>query len=122
VVTTRTDRETAAVMAAADIFVLPSLFEGTPLTLIEAMWSALPIVTTATAGMRDVVRDEHNGLLTAPGDVESLVRSLEKLTSDPGLCRALGTAAHKTAATYFTWSRTADAFESAYRAARAAHV
>ena len=109
-------------MAAADIFVLPSLFEGTPLTLIEAMWSALPIVTTATAGMRDVVRDEHNGLLTAPGDVESLVRSLEKLTSDAGLCRALGTAAHKTAATHFTWSRTADAFESAYRAARATHV
>ena len=122
VVTTRTDRETAAVMAAADIFVLPSLFEGTPLTLIEAMWSALPIVTTATAGMRDVVREAHNGLLTAPGDVESLVRSLEKLASDPGLCRALGTAAHKTAATHFTWSRTADAFESAYRAARAAHV
>jgi glycosyltransferase involved in cell wall biosynthesis len=121
VVTARNDRETAAAMAASDIFVLPSLFEGTPLTLIEAMWSALPVVTTATAGMRDVVRDEHNGLLTAPGDVESLTRSLARLATDPSLCRELGTAAHKTATAHFTWSRTADAFESAYRAARACH-
>jgi glycosyltransferase involved in cell wall biosynthesis len=121
VVTARTDRETAAALAASDIFVLPSLFEGTPLTLIEAMWSALPIVTTATAGMRDVVRDGQNGLLIAPGDVDSLTRTLERVASDPALCRALGSTAHKTATAHFTWSRTADAFESAYRAARARH-
>ena len=60
------------------------------MTLIEAMWSALPIVTTATAGMKDVVRDEHNGLLTAPGDVESLVRNLEKLTRDPRIAPGIG--------------------------------
>ena len=121
VVTARTDRETADAMAAADIFVLPSLFEGTPLTLIEAMWSAMPIVTTATAGMRDVVRDGHNGLLAVAGSVDSLVQSLEKLLAAPTLCRALGNVAHKTAASQFTWSRTADAFESAYRAAQASH-
>jgi glycosyltransferase involved in cell wall biosynthesis len=121
VVNARTDREIAAAMAAADIFVLPSLFEGTPLTLIEAMWSALPVVTTATAGMRDVVRDRHNGLLTAPGSVDSLVHALERLLAAPALCRALGTAAHQTAAARFTWSRTAEAFESAYRAAQASH-
>jgi glycosyltransferase involved in cell wall biosynthesis len=121
VVTARTDRETAAALAAADIFVLPSLFEGTPLTLIEAMWSALPVVTTATAGMCDVVRDGHNGLLTVPGDTASLVRTIEQLLGNPALCRSLGTIAHKTAAAHFTWSRTADAFESAYRAAQASH-
>ena len=121
VIAAQTDRETAAAMAASDIFVLPSLFEGTPLTLIEAMWSALPIVTTATAGMRDVVRHEHNGLLTAPGDVEALTRSLDRLAGDAGLCRTLGHAAHDTATAHFTWSRTAEAFESAYRAARACH-
>ena len=121
VVTARTDRESAAAFAASDIFVLPSLFEGTPLTLIEAMWSALPIVTTATAGMRDVVRDGQNGLLIAPGDVDSLTRTLDKVAGDPALCRALGSTAHKTATAHFTWSRTADAFESAYRAARSRH-
>jgi glycosyltransferase involved in cell wall biosynthesis len=122
VLTARTDRETAAAMAASDLFVLPSLFEGTPLTLIEAMWSALPVVTTATAGMRDVVRDGCNGLLTVPADVDSLTSSLEKLAKNPTLCRNLGTAAHKTATAHFTWRRTAEAFEAAYRAARASHA
>jgi glycosyltransferase involved in cell wall biosynthesis len=121
VISARTDRETAAAMAASDVFVLPSLFEGTPLTLIEAMWSALPIVTTATAGMRDVVQHGRNGLLTAPGDVEALLRTLQALAGDSPMCRQLGAAAHRTAIAHFTWSRTADAFESAYRAACASH-
>ena len=118
VISARSDRETAAAMAAADVFVLPSLFEGTPLTLIEAMWSGLPVVTTATAGMKDVVRHDEHGLLVQPGDVASLTRAIETLAKDPDLCRRLGAAAHAAAATDYTWRRTADAFESAYRAAR----
>ena len=48
----------AAAFAAADLFLLPSLFEGTPLTLMQAMMSGLPIVTTATCGMKDVLVDQ----------------------------------------------------------------
>lgn len=116
------DRETAAAMADADIFVLPSLFEGTPLTLIEAMWSGLPVVTTATAGMQDVVRHERNGLLVRPGDAESLTDAIERLASDPALCRRLGVAAHATAVEQYTWRRTAESFERAYRAAIHRHA
>ena len=112
------DREIAAAMAAADIFVLPSLFEGTPLTLIEAMWSGLPIVTSATAGMRDVIGDEVEGLLVPPGDASALARALSRLVHAPALRRQLGTTAHATAARSYTWRRTAEVFESAYRAAR----
>jgi glycosyltransferase involved in cell wall biosynthesis len=119
VVTARNDRETAATMAAADIFVLPSLFEGTPLTLIEAMWSGLPVVTTGTAGMRDVIEHEKNGLLVPPGDAESLARAIERLSADGTLRRRLGAAAHTAAAEHYTWKRTAESFESAYRAAKA---
>ena len=49
--------------AANDVFLLPSLFEGTPLTLIEAMAAGLPVVTTATCGMLDTIRDGENGRL-----------------------------------------------------------
>jgi glycosyltransferase involved in cell wall biosynthesis len=119
VITAQDDRETADAMAASDIFVLPSLFEGTPLTLIEAMWSGLPIVTTATAGMKDVVRPDVDGLLVRPDDVESLAGAIEKLSKDNDLCRRLGVAAHATAVEHFTWRRTAESFESAYRAAKA---
>lgn len=118
VINARNDRETAEALAAADIFVLPSLFEGTPLTLIEAMWSGLPVVTTATAGMKDVVRHDQNGLLVQPGSVESLVSGIDRLFRDGDLRRRLGAAAHKTAVEHYTWRHTAASFETAYRAAK----
>ena len=52
----------AQAFADADVFLLPSLFEGTPLTLVQAMMSGLPIVTTNTCGMKDVIADGVNGL------------------------------------------------------------
>jgi glycosyltransferase involved in cell wall biosynthesis len=118
VLSARSDRETAAVMAEADIFVLPSLFEGTPLTLIEAMRSGLPVVTTATAGMKDVVRPDQNGLLVPPGDVDGLTSAIDRLTREDGLRRRLGVAAHAVAVEHYTWRRTAESFEAAYRAAK----
>lgn len=121
VIATRSDSETAAAMAAADIFVLPSLFEGTPLTLIEAMWSGLPVVSTATAGMKDVVRHDLNGLLVPSGDVEALTQAISDLARDPGRCRELGASAHATAVEQYTWARTAASFEAAYLAAKARH-
>ena len=115
------DARMADAMGGADIFVLPSLFEGTPLTLVEAMWSGLPIVTTATAGMRDIVSHEVTGLLVEPADSPALERALERLAGDSGLRRALGTRAHGIASSRYTWSHTAAAFATAYRAARVRH-
>ena len=115
------DAEMAQAMADADVFVLPSLFEGTPLTLVEAMWSGLPVVTTATAGMRDVVAHERTGLLVPPADPVALERTLEHVTGDAALRRALGGAAHRVASDRYTWEHTAASFEAAYRAARRRH-
>jgi glycosyltransferase involved in cell wall biosynthesis len=76
---------TATALANADIFVLPSVFEGTPLTLIEAMWSGLPVVTTATCGMKDVIQNERNGLLVSPRDPAGLETALDRLLRAPDL-------------------------------------
>jgi glycosyltransferase involved in cell wall biosynthesis len=108
----------ARAMAAADLFVLPSLFEGTPLTLIEAMWSGLPIVTTRTAGMQDVISHEHTGLLVPPADGRALADAIARLADDRQLRRALGSEAHRVASARYTWQETAATFENAYRAAR----
>jgi glycosyltransferase involved in cell wall biosynthesis len=115
------DAEIAAAMRDADIFVLPSLFEGTPLTLIEAMWSGLPVVTTATAGMKDVVSDQHSGLLVPPGDAGALAAAIGQLTSDAALRRRLGSEAHAVAQREYTWDNAAATFASAYQSARAGH-
>jgi glycosyltransferase involved in cell wall biosynthesis len=102
-----TESETAAAFAAADIFVLPSLFEGTPLTLVEAMAAGLPVVTTATCGMRDVVRDGENGLLVPLRSPSSIVAAVERLFGDESLRARLGTAARAEAAERYTWERVA---------------
>jgi len=76
---TTAEADTAAAYAAADLYVLPSLFEGTPLTLMEAMMSGLPIVTTATCGMKDVIEPDRTGLLVPLRAPDAVVASLERL-------------------------------------------
>ena len=83
----------AAAFAAADLFLLPSLFEGTPLTLMQAMMSGLPIVTTATCGMKDVIADQQTGLLVPIRSPESLVSAIDTLRADQSLRARLGQAA-----------------------------
>ena len=116
------DAEMAAAMAAADVFVLPSVFEGTPLTLVEAMWSGLPIVTTDTAGMRDVIVHERTGLLVPAADSAALEAAVLRLVGDRDRRQRLGAAAHAIASTRYTWNNTAAAFEAAYRKACGRHV
>jgi glycosyltransferase involved in cell wall biosynthesis len=104
----------AAVLEEADIFLLPSLFEGTPLTLIEAMWSGLPIVTTAVCGMKDVIVDGVNGLLTPPRRPEELVAALRKLLDDEASRRNLGQAAQRDAQAHYRWKDAACVAIAAY--------
>jgi glycosyltransferase involved in cell wall biosynthesis len=112
---TTTEEDTAAVYAAADAFVLPSLFEGTPQVLIEAMASGLPVVTTATCGMKDVIRDGDNGLLVPIRSPAAVAFAVERLLADPGLRARLGRAAHRDAVANYTWDRVAVPVVGAYR-------
>jgi glycosyltransferase involved in cell wall biosynthesis len=114
VVRSDTEEESAAVFAGADVFVLPSLFEGTPLTLIEAMMSGLPIVTTDTCGMRDVIAHERTGLLVAPRSPGALRDALERLLGDRTLRARLGQAAREEARARYTWPAAAQVVRHAY--------
>lgn len=102
-----TDAETAAAFADADLFLLPSLFEGTPLTLVEAMAAGLPVVTTATCGMCDVVRDGENGLLVPMRSPSAIAEAVERLAAEESLRTRLGTQARAEAAERYTWERVA---------------
>lgn len=116
VVSARGDEEAAAVLARHDVFVLPSLFEGTPLTLMEALMSGLPVVTTATCGMRDVVEDGRTGLLVPPASPGALTSALQALVDSEAQRRALGTAAAQQARTRYTWDAVAAIPLRAYEA------
>ena len=84
--------DVAALMAAADIFVLPSHFEGLPMSVIEAMLTGLPVVATNVRGPREQVVPEVTGLLVPPGDAPALAGALERLVADPALRAAMGAA------------------------------
>jgi glycosyltransferase involved in cell wall biosynthesis len=122
-VTTSTEAETMAAFAQADLFVLPSLFEGTPLTLLEAMGSGLPIVTTATCGMLDVIRDGENGLLVPIRSPEAIATALGRLLDDRALREKLGRAAQSEALARYSWRQAAEPMRQAYEdlASRAQH-
>ena len=84
--------DTAAVLAAADIFALPSQFEGLPMSVIEAMLTALPVVATAISGPREQVVDGETGLLVPPAAVAPLAEALARLARDAPLRRRMGEA------------------------------
>jgi glycosyltransferase involved in cell wall biosynthesis len=106
----------AAAFAEADLFLLPSLFEGTPLTLMQAMMSGLPIVTTATCGMKDVIAHERTGLLAPIRARDALVGAIGRLIDDRSLRARLGNEARQTARHRYTWDRAAEPVLRVYEA------
>ncbi len=70
-------------LAAFDLFVLPSLSEGMAITLVEAMAAGRPVVASKTGGMVEVVEDGKTGLLVPPGDSEALAEAILRLHRDP---------------------------------------
>ncbi len=77
-------------LAALDIFVLPSHSEGVSLALLEAMAAGLPVIATRVGGLPEVVTDGDNGLLIPAKDPEALSQALERLLADPALAKKLG--------------------------------
>lgn len=81
-----------AILAAADIFALPSHFEGLPMSVIEAMLTGLPVVATRIKGPREQVVENQTGFLVPPMTVEPLAEAIAKLTMDAALRTRMGDA------------------------------
>lgn len=94
--------DSAAVLDVIDVFVLPSLREGLPLALLEAMLAGKPVIATSVGGVPEVVQSGVNGLLVAPGRADELGRAIEMLLGSPELRSRLGAQARKTVESGFT--------------------
>ena len=79
-----------SIYAQAHVFVLPSYFEGQPLTLLQAMESGRCVITTRCCGQKDIVRHGENGLLAEPGDAEGLAALISSALASSNLRRTLG--------------------------------
>jgi glycosyltransferase involved in cell wall biosynthesis len=90
----------AELLAACDLFALAADWEGSPMAVIEAMASGLPVVATAVGGVPELVKHGATGLLIAPGDTAALAQSLAALARDAKLRAEFGARARERAAQF----------------------
>jgi glycosyltransferase involved in cell wall biosynthesis len=102
------------VLGAMDVFALGSDYEGNPLSVMEAMASGLPIVSTAAGGVPTLLENGKEGLMVQPGDVQGLSLSMISLLRNRELRRALGIAAARRARERFDVSTMVQAHEALY--------
>ena len=86
----------------ADLFVLPSVSEGLPISILEAMANRLPVVATNVGGIPELVRDGETGALVPSGEPHSLARAVIELLSNPEKMQAAGAAARARLKTHFS--------------------
>ena len=101
-------------LSAFDIYCLPSLWEGLPNSLLEAMALGLPVVASNVDGVPEAVTSGKDGVLLAPNDPLALARALRSLTGDENKRSALGAAAKAAISERFTLSRMIAEYEAAY--------
>jgi glycosyltransferase involved in cell wall biosynthesis len=81
--------DVAALLRDADVFVLPSLYEGLPVSLLEAMAAGTPVVATAVDGTDEAIVHGESGILVPPRDPVALARAIQDVLADPALARRL---------------------------------
>ncbi len=101
---------------ALDGFILPSLHEGLPMALLEAMASGVPVLASRLEGIAAAVAEGEEGLLAAPGDLDELSGKLRRLMENPGLRDGLASAARRKTAARYSAARTARLVEAVYSA------
>ncbi|MFN8476084.1 MAG: glycosyltransferase family 4 protein [Anaerolineae bacterium] len=107
-----------AILAAADIFIMPSLcHEAFPLSIVEAMATGLPVVASRVGGVGAAVTHGVTGYLCSPGDSRALADALVRLANDPGRRQAMGAIARRTAEARFSIDAMASGTEAVLRAA-----
>jgi glycosyltransferase involved in cell wall biosynthesis len=108
-------RDVPDILKAMDVFAFPSLREGFPVALLEAMASCLPVVATPVGGIAEIIADGINGLLVQPRDDNSLAKAIITLYQNPALREALGLKARETVIEKFNAVTMVKNLDSVYR-------
>ena len=108
-------RDIAAIMAASDVFVMPSLGEGFGYVLLEAMALAKPVVATRVGGMPEIVRDGETGWLVPPRQPAAIATAVLKILNDPDLGARFGAQGRKLVASRFGATQVAAQMAQVFR-------
>ena len=102
------------ILAAVDVFVLSSRWEGNPLSVMEAMAAGKPVIATAVGGVPELVKDGISGILVPPQNPEALAKAMIQLAQNSSLRQKMGEAARQYAMEYFSVERMAKEYERLY--------
>jgi len=108
-------KELVSLFQNAKIFVFPSLYEGLPTVVLEAMASGIPIITTSVSGCKDLIKDGYNGILIPPRSPDKLYESITNLLDDPFLGEYLGKNARLSAEKDYSWDTISKKIEILYQ-------
>src|SRR5262249_28468615 len=108
-------RDVGRLLCAADVFLLTSVSEGIPLTLIEAMAAGLPVVSTDVGGTAEVVADGQTGYLVPAKDDAALAGAVVRLAGDGRLRQRLGAAGQARARAVFDEARMVARYAELYQ-------
>jgi glycosyltransferase involved in cell wall biosynthesis len=106
-----------SVLSTFDLFVLPSLEEGLPMSILEAMAAGVPVVATRVGGIPELIKNGKEGVLVEPGDAEELASAIENVLSSPELARSMAEEARRKTNREFSVERMVREYESLYQEA-----
>jgi len=106
------------ILHGIDVYCLPSLWEGLPIGMLEAMAMEKAVVVTAIDGAKEVIKDHENGLLIPPQDPQKLANAIQKLYHDPELVKNLGKQAGNTVQNSFNVVNMTRRIEKLYESAK----
>jgi glycosyltransferase involved in cell wall biosynthesis len=115
-------RDVPDLLAAFDLCVTCSDFEGSPLAVMEYMAAGRPVVATRVGGMPDLVEDEVSGFLVPPRDPAALAEAIAAVLADPELARRMGDRGRGRQASEFALDRTVRRLEDLYDSLFGAHL
>jgi glycosyltransferase involved in cell wall biosynthesis len=107
--------ELGQIYAEADMLVLPSVSEASPLVVLEAMACGIPVLASKAGGLPNLVKDWETGFLTKPGDVGQLVMGMRFLSGDANLRQRMGENGRNRVLSAFPWEQIAGEYTALYR-------
>ena len=110
-------QEVMRLMSSCDIFILPSWNEAFGVVYLEAMANGKPVIACQGEGIDGIIKDKETGILVKPKEVDSLVKAMDYLLSNPDEARVIGKRARKLVLENYTWEKNAEKTIKIYKEA-----